>query len=64
MFRRSRFSVRPNVGTAGRAAASQEARPGNLESSDAPKDTGESSSAADVTDKSIVTPKEKPTAAG
>lgn len=35
MFRRSRFSVRPNVGTAGRtAAAPQETPPVNQESGD------------------------------
>lgn len=63
MFRRSRFSVRPNVGTAGRAAATQEAPPVNQDSSETPKDVCESNPAAAVTDnKPVVTPSEKPTA--
>ncbi|XP_044189507.1 transcription factor TFIIIB component B'' homolog isoform X1 [Thunnus albacares] len=66
MFRRSRFSIRPNVSTAGRTAAtSQEAPSANHEASETPKDAGETSAAAAVTDsKSVVTPSEKPTAAG
>ncbi|KAM9841639.1 uncharacterized protein ACBR49_015071 [Aulostomus maculatus] len=48
MFRRSRFSVRPNVGTAGRTApASQEAAAGNQDASEALKDVAEASAAAD-----------------
>lgn len=64
MFRRSRFSVRPNVGTAGRAAATpQEAPPVNQEGSETPKDVCESNTAAAVTDdKPVVTPSEKPKA--
>uniref|UniRef100_UPI0037E7F656 transcription factor TFIIIB component B'' homolog n=1 Tax=Semicossyphus pulcher TaxID=241346 RepID=UPI0037E7F656 len=62
MFRRSRFSIRPNVGTAGRAAAtSQEAPSASQEAGEAPKDAAESSTATAVTDnKSVVTPSEKP----
>ncbi|XP_069024258.1 transcription factor TFIIIB component B'' homolog [Embiotoca jacksoni] len=61
MFRRSRFSVRPNVGTAGRTAATpQEAPPANQEASETPKDAGDGNGAAPVTDhKSYVTPLEK-----
>uniref|UniRef100_A0A671XHW1 Myb-like domain-containing protein n=1 Tax=Sparus aurata TaxID=8175 RepID=A0A671XHW1_SPAAU len=64
MFRRSRFSIRPNVGTAGRTAATpQEAPSVNQEADETPKDVGESSAGAAVTDnKSVVTPPEKPTA--
>ena len=66
MFRRSRFSIRPNVGTAGRTAATpQEAPSVNQEADETPKDAGESSAGAAVTDnKSVVTPSEKPTAPG
>ncbi|XP_049909320.1 transcription factor TFIIIB component B'' homolog isoform X4 [Epinephelus moara] len=66
MFRRSRFSIRPNVGTAGRTAATpQEAPSANQEASENPKDVSESSTATAVTDnKSVVTPSEKPTASG
>ncbi|XP_035523717.1 transcription factor TFIIIB component B'' homolog isoform X2 [Morone saxatilis] len=65
MFRRSRFSVRPNVGTAGRTTAtSQEAPTVNQEASETPKDVSESSTATAVTDKSVVTPSEKRTAPG
>ncbi|XP_069556991.1 transcription factor TFIIIB component B'' homolog isoform X2 [Brachyistius frenatus] len=61
MFRRSRFSVRPNVGTAGRTAATpQEAPPASQEASETPKDAGDGNGAAPVTDhKSYVTPSEK-----
>ncbi|XP_028272940.1 transcription factor TFIIIB component B'' homolog isoform X4 [Parambassis ranga] len=62
MFRRSRFSVRPNVGTAGRAAAAAppETPSASQESSETPKDASESINAAPVTDnKSDVTPSEK-----
>ncbi|XP_049460193.1 transcription factor TFIIIB component B'' homolog isoform X3 [Epinephelus fuscoguttatus] len=66
MFRRSRFSIRPNVGTAGRTAATpQEAPSANQEASENPKDVSESSTATAVADnKSVVTPSEKPTASG
>ncbi|XP_033502895.2 uncharacterized protein LOC117269742 isoform X2 [Epinephelus lanceolatus] len=66
MFRRSRFSIRPNVGTAGRTAATpQEAPSANQEASENPKDVSESSTATAVTDdKSVVTLSEKPTASG
>ncbi|XP_028456670.1 transcription factor TFIIIB component B'' homolog [Perca flavescens] len=68
MFRRSRFSIRPNVVTAGRtAAAPQEAPSANQEASETPKDVSESSSSTTtaVTDnKSVVTPSEKPAAPG
>lgn len=63
MFRRSRFSVRPNVGTTGKAAAAvapPETLSASQESSETPKDATESISAAPVTDnKSDVTPSEK-----
>ncbi|XP_053195480.1 transcription factor TFIIIB component B'' homolog [Scomber japonicus] len=66
MFRRSRFSIRPNVGVVGRTAAtSQEAPPVNQEASETPKDAGESATASAVTDStSAATPSEKPTAPG
>lgn len=66
MFRRSRFSVRPNVSTTGRTAATpQEAPSGNQEASETPKDISESSTATAVTDnKSVETPSEKPAAPG
>lgn len=54
MFRRSRFSLRPNVGVAGRkAAASQEAPPVNQESGDTAKDMGPSNTDTAVADKSV-----------
>ncbi|XP_027137925.1 transcription factor TFIIIB component B'' homolog isoform X2 [Larimichthys crocea] len=65
MFRRSRFSIRPNVATAGRATAAAAAAPQDApsvsqESSETLKDTNESSTATAVTDnKSAGTP-EKP----
>ncbi|KAF7217525.1 transcription factor TFIIIB component B'' homolog isoform X2 [Nothobranchius furzeri] len=66
MFRRSRFSVRPNVNTGGRtaAAASQEPPAGNQDASETPKETGEGSSAAVATDKSDVSPSENTSAPG
>ncbi|XP_078128107.1 uncharacterized protein LOC144531719 [Sander vitreus] len=66
MFRRSRFSIRPNVVTAGRtAAAPQEAPSANQEANETPKDVSESSTTTAVTDnKSVVTPSEKPAAPG
>ncbi|XP_037608809.1 transcription factor TFIIIB component B'' homolog isoform X2 [Sebastes umbrosus] len=66
MFRRSRFSIRPNVGTTGRTAGTpQEASSASQEASKTPKDVSESSTATAVTDdKSVVTPSEKPTAPG
>ncbi|XP_075938415.1 uncharacterized protein LOC142938781 isoform X2 [Anarhichas minor] len=65
MFRRSRFSARPNVVKAGKTP--QEAPSANQEASETPKDVGESSAAAAaaVTDiQSVVTPSEKATAPG
>ncbi|XP_070780752.1 transcription factor TFIIIB component B'' homolog [Enoplosus armatus] len=66
MFRRSRFSIRPNVGTTGRTAATPQETPSvGQEASETPKDVSESSTATAVTDnKSVVTPSEKPTAPG
>ncbi|XP_059213865.1 transcription factor TFIIIB component B'' homolog [Centropristis striata] len=66
MFRRSRFSIRPNVGTVGRTAATpQETPSASQDASETPKDVSESSPATAVTDnKSIVTPSEKPAAPG
>ncbi|XP_042364774.1 transcription factor TFIIIB component B'' homolog [Plectropomus leopardus] len=66
MFRRSRFSIRPNVGTAGRTAATpQETPSASQEASETPKDVSESSTAPAETDNtSVVTPSEKPTASG
>ncbi|KAK9532323.1 hypothetical protein VZT92_009711 [Zoarces viviparus] len=63
MFRRSRFSARPNVVKAGKTP--QEAPSANQEASETPKDVGESNAAAAVTDiQSVVTPSEKATAPG
>ncbi|XP_062290751.1 transcription factor TFIIIB component B'' homolog isoform X1 [Scomber scombrus] len=66
MFRRSRFSIRPNVVAVGRTAAtSQEAPSVNQEASETPKDAGENVTASAVTDStSAATPSEKPTAPG
>ncbi|XP_034752722.1 transcription factor TFIIIB component B'' homolog isoform X2 [Etheostoma cragini] len=73
MFRRSRFSIRPNVVTAGRtAAAPQEAPSTNQEASETPKDVSESSTTTTTTtttpvvtdNKSVVTPSEKPAPPG
>lgn len=66
MFRRSRFSVRPNVSTAGRTAATpQEAPSSNPEASEIPSDVSERISDLSVTDnKSVVTPSEKSTGPG
>ncbi|XP_057675399.1 transcription factor TFIIIB component B'' homolog isoform X2 [Corythoichthys intestinalis] len=51
MFRRSRFSVRPNVGGAGRTAApSQDAAPASQESKEVAKDLGKIAVASVVTD--------------
>ncbi|XP_037121198.1 transcription factor TFIIIB component B'' homolog isoform X2 [Syngnathus acus] len=64
MFRRSRFSVRPNVGGVGRtAASSQEAAPSSQEAKGAPpKDVEESVAASTVTDsKPIDAPEAKAT---
>lgn len=60
MFRRSRFSVRPNVGLVGRTTAgtSQEPPVANQEASEKPKEATESKGAAAGTDKSDVTPSE------
>lgn len=66
MFRRSRFSVRPNVSTGGRAAAaSQEAPSASQEAGETPKDASESNSATPVTDnKADLTTTEKSPAPG
>lgn len=66
MFRRSRFSVRPNVGTAGRAAATpQEVPSACQEASENQGDVTESVSGTAVADnKSGVTPSEKSTVSG
>ncbi|CAJ1070398.1 transcription factor TFIIIB component B'' homolog isoform X3 [Xyrichtys novacula] len=66
MFRRSRFSIRPNVGSAGRAAATpQEAPAASQEAGETPKDIGDSNTATAVTEnKPDVTPAEKPAASG
>ncbi|XP_065821684.1 transcription factor TFIIIB component B'' homolog isoform X2 [Labrus bergylta] len=68
MFRRSRFSVRPNVGTAGRTAATpQEALSASQEAGgETPKDVSESctTDAAVTENKSEATPSEKPTSTG
>lgn len=64
MFRRSRFSLRPNVGTTGRkVAVSQEAPPVNQESGDIAKDMAPSNTDTAVADKSV-TPSENPAAQG
>ncbi|KAG8010548.1 Disabled-like protein 2 [Nibea albiflora] len=60
MFRRSRFSIRPNVGTAGRAAAAATPQEAPSVSQEASETLNESSTATAVTDnKSAGTP-EKP----
>ncbi|XP_033951477.1 transcription factor TFIIIB component B'' homolog isoform X2 [Pseudochaenichthys georgianus] len=66
MFRRSRFSIRPNVGATGKTASTpQESPSASQETSDTPNDVGESSTATAVTDnKPAVTPSETPTAPG
>lgn len=64
MFRRSRFSIRPNVGVAGRTAATpQEAPPVNQEASETPRDVGDSNTSV-TENQSVVTPSEKPTVQG
>ncbi|XP_058473046.1 transcription factor TFIIIB component B'' homolog isoform X2 [Solea solea] len=66
MFRRSRFSVRPNVGTTGRTAVtSQEAPSSNQEATETPGDTSTSSTPTAVTDTTpAVTPAVTSTASG
>ncbi|KAI3362129.1 hypothetical protein L3Q82_012452, partial [Scortum barcoo] len=65
MFRRSRFSIRPNVSTGGRTATTpQEAPSVSQEASEIPKDVSDSSTAPAVTDNKSVTPSEKPTGPG
>ncbi|KAM3600079.1 uncharacterized protein V6R79_017057 [Siganus canaliculatus] len=66
MFRRSRFSVRPNVGTAGRTAAtSQDASSSNQEANETPKDVPPSSDQPTVIDnKPASTPAENPASQG
>lgn len=65
MFRRSRFSVRPNVSAVGRTTAGTSQEPpaaANQEVSEKPKEAGDG--AAAVTDKSNGTPTENITASG
>ncbi|XP_037548495.1 transcription factor TFIIIB component B'' homolog [Nematolebias whitei] len=65
MFRRSRFSVRPNVSTVGRTTAGTSQEPpaaANHEVSEKPKEAGDG--AAAVIDKSNGTPSENITASG
>uniref|UniRef100_A0A3Q3WC41 Myb-like domain-containing protein n=1 Tax=Mola mola TaxID=94237 RepID=A0A3Q3WC41_MOLML len=51
MFRRSRFSIRPNVGTAGRTAATpQESPPADQEASETSKVISDNNTATTVTD--------------
>ncbi|KAI4816213.1 hypothetical protein KUCAC02_008548 [Chaenocephalus aceratus] len=66
MFRRSRFSIRPNVGAPGKTASTpQESPSASQETSETPNDVGESSTATAVTDnKPAVTPSETPTVPG
>lgn len=68
MLRRSRFSVRPNVGAAGRtaaAAASQETAAVNKDAADAPKTVNESSTATSECDrKAAEAQSEKPATQG
>lgn len=66
MFRRTRFSVRPNVGTSGRTAAtpSQEAALGNQEERETPKDVTVSQSVDGTDNNSDSTPPEKTTVSG
>lgn len=66
MLRRSRFSVRPNVGAAGRtAAASQETPVVSKDAGDAHKTVSESSSAASEVDpKAVEAQSEKPPTQG
>lgn len=65
MFRRSRFSVRPNVGAAGRAtAAPQEAPPVNPKNEESSKITAPGDADTAVADKSATTPSENPSAQG
>lgn len=55
MFRRSRFNVRPNVGGAGRtAASSQDAVPASQEAKETTEDVDESVGASVVTDSKVV----------
>lgn len=52
MFRRSRFSVRPNVSTTVRPVSTpQEAPPANQEANVAPRETGDSNVATALTEK-------------
>lgn len=67
MLRRSRFSVRPNVGAAGRtaAAASQETAAVSKDDADAPKTVSESSTAVSECDrKAADAQSEKPATQG
>ncbi|XP_040052992.2 uncharacterized protein LOC120831543 isoform X2 [Gasterosteus aculeatus] len=62
MFRRSRFSARPNVGATGRTA--QEAPSASQDASETPKDVAEGGSAAVTDSQPVGTPSEKPEAPG
>lgn len=68
MFRRSRFTVRPNVGAAGRtaaAAASEETPVVSKDAGDAPKTASEGNAAASESDsKPAVAQSEKPATQG
>lgn len=67
MLRRSRFSVRPNIGAAGRTAAatSQEIPAASKEAADAHKNVVESSTASSECDpKAAEAPSEKPATQG
>lgn len=64
MFRRSRFSIRPNVGVAGRTAATPHEAPlASQEASETPKDVSDSNTSV-TENQSVVTPSEKPTVQG
>lgn len=66
MFRRSRFSIRPNVGTTGRTAAAPQETPAvNKDADDTPKDVSVGNTATSESDnKSVVAQLEKPTTQG
>ena len=65
MLRRSRFSIRPNVGTAGRTAATPQESPPNQEASETSKVINDNNTPITVTDsKLVLTPSERPAAQG
>lgn len=64
MFRRSRFSIRPNVGVAGRTTATpQEAPLVNQEAGETPKDVSDSNTSV-AENQSVATSSEKTTVQG